>query len=142
MIQKIEIYAGDASNLNSLNANESGNGNYRLITGITGKSYTVSDLAAGGTFFYSVKAVYIDGSESDWSESGIVTLHEGTGHPYQTGDVNHDNNVNIADVTKLIDYLLDVDNNICTICADVKSDNEVNIADVTALIDLLLSARW
>ncbi len=56
--------------------------------------------------------------------------------------MNHDNNVNIADVTKLIDYLLDVDNNICTICADVKSDNEVNIADVTALIDLLLSARW
>ena len=56
------------------------------------------------------------------------------------GDVNDDGTVNIADVTKLIDYLLDNSatpfnrNN-----ADVKQDGNIDIADVTSLIDLLLN---
>ena len=58
----------------------------------------------------------------------------------EPGDVNSDGEVNIADVTALIDYLLsgndaDIDMN----AADVNIDQDVNIADVTALIDLLLS---
>lgn len=59
-------------------------------------------------------------------------------HGYDVGDVNHDHAVNIADVTKLIDYLLDDSTTICLICADVKSDGAINIADVTSLIDILL----
>ena len=141
MIQKIVIYAGDASGLTTLKANESGNENYRLITGISGKSYVVRDLAAGGTFFYRVKAVYSDGTESDWTESQIVTLVEGTGHPFQPGDVNHDGYINIADVTALIDELLGGNGTACTLCADLNGDNNVNIADVTNLIDLLLSGN-
>lgn len=140
MIQKIEIYAGDASALNNLKANESGNENYRLITGITGKSYLVTDLAAGGTFFYRVKTLYSDGIQSDWSEKEIVTLVEGQSHPYQAGDVNHDENVNIADVTELIDYLLG-NGDICLTCANVDGDDGVNIADVTTLIDRLLADK-
>ena len=54
------------------------------------------------------------------------------------GDVNHDGAVNIADVTLLIDYLLDSTTDICLDCANVNSDDVTNIADVTALIDLLL----
>jgi hypothetical protein len=141
MIQKIEIYAGDASSLNTLKANESGDGNYRLITGITGKTHTVNDLTAGGTFFYRVKAVYTDGSESPWSESEIVTLGEATGHPYQLGDVDHDGEVNIADVAILIDFLLSNSGSACLICADTDHDGEVNIADVAQLIDKLLTGN-
>ena len=58
----------------------------------------------------------------------------------EPGDVNSDGEVNIADVTALIDYLLsgnDADINMNA--ADVNIDQDVNIADVTALIDLLLS---
>ena len=58
---------------------------------------------------------------------------------HKPGDVNHDGAVNIKDVTDLIDYLLDNNNNVCEECADVKVDNAINIADVTALIDLLLN---
>ena len=60
---------------------------------------------------------------------------------HKPGDVNHDGNVNIKDVTDLIDYLLDIDNGICTICADVKEDDAINIADVTKLIDMLLDIQ-
>ena len=58
-------------------------------------------------------------------------------HDYSVGDVNHDRAVNIADVTALIDYLLE-NGTVCEICADVNGDTVVNIADVTALIDVLL----
>ena len=55
------------------------------------------------------------------------------------GDVNGDGVVNIADVTKLIDYLLGSGaDGINLDAADVKEDGVINIADVTALIDLLL----
>ena len=59
-------------------------------------------------------------------------------HDYDKGDVNHDHAVNIADVTALIDYLLET-GTVCEICADVNGDGSINIADVTALIDVLLN---
>lgn len=61
--------------------------------------------------------------------------------PVTPGDVNKDGNVNIADVTALIDYLLSGDaSSIDIVAADVNLDEDVNIADVTALIDQLLSS--
>ena len=58
------------------------------------------------------------------------------------GDVNGDNNVTIADVSALIDYLLDSSNTINMAGADCNTDNDVTIADVSALIDYLLSGAW
>lgn len=60
------------------------------------------------------------------------------GHGYELGDVNHDEAVNISDVTALIDYLLG-SGSVCEICANVNGDEGINIGDVTALIDKLLS---
>ena len=59
-------------------------------------------------------------------------------HGYDLGDVNHDEAVNIGDVTALIDYLLG-SGSVCEICANVNGDEGINIGDVTALIDKLLS---
>ena len=59
------------------------------------------------------------------------------------GDVNGDGNVNIADVTALIDYLLSGDAaSIVYENAKCNDDDEVTITDVTALIDYLLSGNW
>ena len=59
------------------------------------------------------------------------------------GDVNDDNNVSIADVTALIDYLLSGDATGVNLAnADCNLDENVSIADVTALIDYLLSGSW
>ena len=137
-IQSIKIYAGEYE-APQLRATEEGNETYRLITGITDKFYTVNDLLAEGTFIYKVKAIYTDGTESDWSNTEMVTLFENgpAPHEYAVGDVNHDHNVDIADVTALIDYLLGI-SDVCLSCANVNGDEDVNIADVTALIDKLL----
>ena len=56
------------------------------------------------------------------------------------GDVNQDGYVTIGDVTALIDYLLDGnDEGINLNNADMTRDGNVSIGDVTALIDYLLS---
>ena len=62
------------------------------------------------------------------------------GEEFPRGDVNHDGNVSIADVTALIDILLG--NGTATDEADCNLDNNVSIADVTALIDYLLNHSW
>ena len=103
---------------------------------ITGKFYTIENLTAGATYTYKVKAFYIDGTESDWSNIQQVTLI--AAHGFDPGDVNHDHNVSISDVTALIDYLLG-SGDICTICGDVNGDDSISIGDVTALIDMLLA---
>ena len=60
----IKVYAGDVNEMNMLRTVEEGDANYRLITGITDKSYIVRDLTEFGTFYYKVKALYTDGTES------------------------------------------------------------------------------
>ena len=57
------------------------------------------------------------------------------------GDLHGDGNVNIADVTALIDLLLGNGGN-NNPAADCNGDGVLNIADVTALIDHLLSGTW
>ncbi len=56
------------------------------------------------------------------------------------GDVNKDTEVNIADVTALIDMLLNDAEMIPE--ADCNKDTLLNISDVTALIDFLLNGQW
>ena len=59
------------------------------------------------------------------------------------GDVNADGNVNISDVTALIDYLLSEDaSGIYLANADCNMDGRVDISDVTTLIDYLLIGSW
>ena len=137
-VRCVEIYAGDLSET-MLNAHEEGGTSYRLITGITDKFYTVNDLEAGGTFIYKVKAMYIDGTESPWSNVEQVTLYENA-HTLNFGDVNHDGIVNVTDATLLIAYLLGSDNGICPICSDVNEDDYINVTDATRLISILLSS--
>ena len=139
MIQNIKIYAGDATQGAMLMASETGDDTYRLIDGITtGKGYTVNDLKAGGTFLYKVKALYIDGTESEWSNVEMVTLFENS-HNYELGDVNHDRQVNVSDVTTLIAYILGNIDDICTSCGDIDGDGVHNVSDVTALIRIVLN---
>ena len=66
----IQVYAGNTT----LNASETGDANSRTITGITNKYYTVSNLTAGATYTYKVKAIYVDGTSSAWSNEQSVTL--------------------------------------------------------------------
>ena len=138
-IESVYIYAGDITTGAKFSANETGDAAYRLITDITDRFYTVTGLEAEGTYVYKVKALYTDGTESEWSNQQEVTLFQ-NGHGFELGDVNHDGTISILDVTILIDYLLS-NAEVCTICADLSGDNYISILDVTMLSDQILSGN-
>lgn len=126
------------------NYSESGdtwpNGNKRAITD-TSTPATVLNMTSYGEI--TGKAGYLGKPVTE-----MIINRDGTAsfwymkeeHNFKHGDVNHDGSVNIADVTRIIDYLLSSDpEGCCAICADFNVTDGVNIADVTALIDHLLA---
>ena len=55
------------------------------------------------------------------------------------GDINGDGEVNVADVTTLVDYILGKNPTNCDESAcDINGDNEINVSDVTSLVDIIL----
>lgn len=145
VVTQVDIYSAtsDAAKKMFTLPVEDGDENGRMITDITDKFYTVNGLAEGGTFTYRVKAYYVNGTQSAWSNIETVTLVDNgpAPHEFEVGDVNHDGYINIGDVTTLIDYLLGNPDGVCTTCADINGDTNINIADVTDLIDRLLAGE-
>ncbi len=136
---KATVYAGEVSAPEMREVVETGDTAHRLITGITDKFYTVTNLTAEGTYNYKVKALYADGTESDWSNVEQVTLFANTpAHDYGLGDYNHDRLIDIEDATMMINDLLYNTNDGCPICGDLNHDNKIDIEDATALINVLL----
>lgn len=91
--------------------------------------------AASAADVQAADGVYQDGSTQCITSS--VTANS------ELGDVNNDGNVNIADATDLIDYLLDGDESqINLINADTDLNGSIGIADVTEIIDYLFNGHW
>lgn len=111
---------------------------YSTDNGTTWNEYVDAIEVGEGTTTISAKAI----KAGLYNDSKAATAEYVVEIPVTVvlGDVNDDGTVNIADVTKLIDYLLDNSatpfnrNN-----ADVKQDGNIDIADVTSLIDMLLN---
>ena len=75
---------------------------------------------------------------------GHLTLWKLTKHgDILRGDADDSGDINIADVTTLIDYLLSGNTSAINLDnADCNQDNDINISDATTLIDYLLSGSW
>ena len=133
-IAKIEVYSGDATAV-TLRANETGDETQRTITGITNKYYDVTGLIDEGTYNYKVKAIYTNGTESNWSNLEEVTLF--ANETWLRGDVNGDGEVDVRDITSLIDVIMNsvTDNP----RADVNEDGDIDVRDITELIDIIMS---
>ena len=77
---------------------------------------------------------------TDWWTRHIAYLDENVFIPYEMGDINFDHQVSIRDVTRLIDYLLGMEDekNINLKRADMNGDGVISVRDVTLIIDFLL----
>lgn len=115
--------------------------------GVSGNPASNIQLAEGyeGTFTTSNPDGTWEGSATEVAFDVIrqarfytITVTLASAETPLVGDVNKDGLVNIADVTALIDYLLN-DTIVAPAEADVNSDGVVNIADLTVLVDLLLA---
>ncbi len=138
-IYSVDIYNGDlTAKAPRRQVVEEGDSTWRMVSGIADTCYTVRALD-GGIYEYMVKAIYTDGTESVWSNIQQVTL-VGSGDLPLIGDVNGDGEVNIGDISAIIDYILGTaPESFNTEAADVNLDGEINIADVAAIVDMLLS---
>ncbi len=113
---------------------------FYVKAGETGKA-VITNLPTNAPIMLRIKTA---GSSSEYCFIDDIEIsYEATWTPeFVEGDVNDDDMVNIADVTRLIDYLLDNENtaNFNVNAANVNGDADINIADVTALIDRLLNS--
>ena len=102
------------------------------------KAIDVNNIAAGLTAI----PVTLNSTQSFSIPAGGYQVYY-NGEPavdFLLGDVNNDGEVNISDITKLIDILLDgtIDDSLLQ-RADVNNDGEVNISDISKIIDILLN---
>ena len=86
---------------------------------------------------YGTSVIIVTTVDGNFMATCTVTVVEGADLP---GDVNHDGEVNIADINAIIDIILGgaVDEETFR-RADVNGDDEVNIADINAVIDIILN---
>ena len=81
------------------------------------------------TFYLSRRVLVVE----KWTEPVTVVR----------GDVNEDGDIDIIDVTELIDYLLNGNSTAINLeNADCDQNNYLDISDVTTLVDYLLSNKW
>ena len=144
-IQSIKIYGGEINDPEPfafMSPVVNGDAEYCLIEGITpDKFYTVTGLIPATPYLYRVKSLYVNGTESSWSNTKEVLLKETQGQ--QRGDIDADGIVGINDVTELINLLLSGDMSaVDLMVADCNEDGSISIDDVTSLINYLLQGKW
>lgn len=76
-------------------------------------------------------------NSSEYDEPSATVMLTGE-TAFQTGDVNGDGQVNVSDITCLIDMILNGGN---SEGGDVNNDGQVNVSDITILIDLILGGN-
>ncbi len=141
VISHIEIHNGDLSEaMTTLRAAaEQGDATYRLITGITNRYYTVLGLTPAKTYRFKVKAVYVDGTESNWTKNKQVTL---AGQAGIVGDIDGNGTVDANDINILINIVLGkeaADNHRSK--ADLDGNGIIDVTDVNLLINLVLNKQ-
>ena len=126
IITQVEFYSGDVTKPAASKASDE-----IIVTGITDLNYKVTGLLPNATYLYDVKAVVGD-QQSKWSNKIEVFTLAGI-----IGDVNGDGEVDVRDITALIDVIMNsvTDNP----RADVNADDEIDVRDITALIDIIMN---
>lgn len=105
------------------------------INGITDKSYRLEGLSSG-TYGQRVQALYTDGSLSQWSNRTRVFID------WKRGDVNHDGEINIADVNEIVDVIFKgISSPNARTINDLNGDGEINLADINLIIDKIMNTH-
>ena len=121
MLSKVSVMSGD-------NSDEFNPSYMTCYEGIKRKSYEITN-AEQGHYAMRVQSEYNDGTVSQWSDYQQFLLG------MLIGDVNLDNEINIADINTVISMILANDQNQV---GDVNHDGEVNIADVNTVLDIIM----
>jgi len=82
--------------------------------------------------------LYVENTNANWVAVDNFILRYYGPHPLLQGDVNGDGEVNNADLSTLVSYILSIPTPDFLPCAaDINTDGLIDIADITALVNLL-----
>ena len=134
---KVKKYSSDGGKLNVTITGATATGDLQITPQSGWTDYIINLTEATGnvkiTFATSSKRAYID-------EIKLVSTNEDT--PILLGDVDNNGQVNVTDVTALVNIVLGKDDNEPHIynhqAADVNKDGKVDITDVTELVNMIL----
>ncbi len=121
---KIDVLAAEIAQTQADNyaTTESGGAGWTLEGEYSAAVQTIKD-------YLTQRFVYLDTKFKELSASSTLK-----------GDINGDGEVNVADVTTLVDYILGKNPMNCNESAcDINGDKEINVSDVTSLVDIILS---
>lgn len=128
MLSKVDIYAGE--NYSPVNEDL-----VTTIKGITTTSWQLADLHPG-YFALRLRSIFTTGEVSEWTPWTPIIVN------WMTGDVNHDSEINLADVNQVVDVIVAEQITPSMLSFnDVNGDGKVNIADLNVIIDRILSEK-
>ena len=153
ILTSLDLSSFNTSNVTDMRYMFYVNSNLRTI--YVGSGWSTAAVTNSTDMFFNCTSL-VGGQGTTYSSSNPMDktyahIDGGTSNPgYFTdknaslrGDVNGDGNVNISDVTALINYLLSHNaTGINLDAANCNQDSTINISDVTALINYLLSHSW
>ena len=118
--------------------------NYLKFTKTNGTTATYS--AEGLKLTYDASNVYVTNAETSatiaLAEVQNMYFSNEPGTTVKLGDVNNDGEVDVADVTALIGYILGDDTDIILEAANCDGKDDIDVGDVTSLINFILSGTW
>ena len=125
VLSNIQIFAGDAYTPVDLSRAS-------YLQGITSNSYQIENIVSGH-YGLRVQAIYTNGEISPWSNRTLVFI------PWAKGDINHDGEINIADVNQVTDAIMKgIASGSAIAACDLNGDGEINIADINVIIGKIL----
>lgn len=102
---------------------------------ITDTSYMMEGLTSG-YYGLRVQTLYTDGTLSPWSNRTRAFID------WKRGDVNHDGEINLADVNEVTDVIFKgIGSASAHTINDINQDGEINIADINLIIDKIMSGE-
>lgn len=106
-------------------------------------TFKVDETFEGGDIVINTQTTCGYDSRNESNTVYPSTMEYGDG--YYPGDVNCDGTVTIADLTALVDYMMDPEansQNISFSSGEVVFDGAINIMDLNKLLDYLLTGEW
>ena len=127
-----------------------------LVASAETYSYLKFTKTSGATLTYSTESlkltydasnVYVTNAETSatiaLAEVQDMYFSNEAGSSFTRGDVNNDGNVDVSDVTALINYILGTTPETFIIeAAYITQDDAIDVSDVTALINFILNGTW
>lgn len=128
-----------------------------IVAGAETYNYLKFTKTNGSTVTYSVeglKLTYDASNVTVTNVDGTATIaladvqnmyfsnEAGGSTTFTLGDVNNDGEIDVADVTALIGYILGSDEPIILEAANCDGKDAIDVGDVTALISYILSGSW